>query len=749
MRALTGSFPYTFPISWAAPYALQAAQESDTKSPYPKLVLTSGATTYTYYGPETILSYQHPETDDSHITELLLNNADGTFTSLDLKGYTANLYHGFKYLGGGVFSGCAPQAVVGKKCMSMRGRMLCSLQLEGMPDYLRRQKAKLRYAHNATSTKTVKDLITEIMDGDPVSESLYEQQLTSNANNTAYGTCAGAGQKLIIDARTVTAISFKLKKVGSPTGNITFHIAKHDFDTGITDEVTAVWGDASALTTSSAWCEATLAAPYVTTSDDEIVLWWDHAGGDSSNYVSGAYNNFDLKSGEHYVNVTSSGTEFFEYITDLDCAYKYKYTYAGISVFEDEPEYEVVYDSEDSLIDTYCPAESFTIDENEDRKSVVDGLLWHTGCQSRWQNDGKLHVFVPVTTGTTYDAEYTLAAGHKFFDKSVQNGLVNPNKYVIRSLLTQSTSYSGSATSAASYALHPATEYLRITATSDAQCAAMAAALISQQELAAQQGGATVPVNVCQELYDYINITDARTGDTKAGNIGALTVYYDSGFFGNARYDMAFQFGRPAVKSVPGAVASTARSIRANRPPDDPYVKYNDISPWMDYVTNDIEQLLLFTGIKKAETPAEILITESLIGIQTQAGAQKLVWLDDPLTVVDQLNKTASGSWTDCDISSYVSDTAFAALLLLTIHVDDMDTTDKFLWQVRKAENTNTLYPQLTAYRYPLADSILSGMVIVGITTDRFFQFKYTITNTSGLAQADFAVHLLGYYKTG
>ena len=750
MRSLTGSFPYTFAINFSATTSpLKTAQESASKVPRCKLVLTSGATEYTYYGPDTVLRFEHSETDDSHVTDLLLNNADGTFTSLDLKGFTANLFHGLDTSIGYQYSCTAPKVVADKKCISYRGKLLCRLLLTGYPDYLRKQKAKLRYEHNATSTKTVKDLITEVMDGDPVSESLYEQQLTANTNNAAYGTCAGGGHHLIIDGRTVFAISFKLKKVGSPTGNVTFHIAKHDFETGITDEATVVWGNASTLTTSSTFYEATLATPYIVSSEENIVIWWDHATGDSSNYVSGAYNDFDVKSGEHYVNILSSGTEFFDYISDMDCAYKYKYTYAGISVFEDEPSYEVVYDSEDSLIDSYCPAESFIIEEGDNRKAVVDGLLWHTGCQSRWEHDGKLHVFVPTISGTTYDAEYALS-GHVFFDKSVKDGLVSPNKYVVRSLLTQSTSYSGTATSAASYALHPAIEYIRIAATSDAQCAAMAAALISHQELAAQQGGATVPVNVAQELYDYIKITDARAGDSKTGNIGALTVYYESGYFGKARYDMSFQFGKPAVKSVPGAVAAAARNIKLNRPPDDPYVKYADIDYWMDIVDADLEMLLLWSGIKKAETPAEILIAESLVGIQTQTGAQKFVWMDEPYAAVAQLNKTATAAdWADCDVSAIVPEGTYAVYLFLRIGVDAIGADDKFLWQVRKAANTELTYPSMIINDYAEAGDSEYAMVIVGLTSDRIFQFKYTITNSSGAAQGDFVSAILGYWKTG
>ncbi len=746
MRAFTGSFPYTFAINFSATSSpLKTAQESASKINHPKLVLTSGATEYTYYGPDTVLRFEHSETDDSHVTDLLLNNADGTFTSLDLKGFTANLFHGLDTSIGYQYSCTAPKVVADKKCISYRGKLLCRLLLTGYPDYLRKQKAKLRYEHNATSTKTVEDLITEVMDGDPVSESLYEQQLTSNANNTAdaAANCAGGGQRLIIDGRTITAIAFKLKKVGSPTGNVTFHLYDPVTDTEL---ATVVWGNASTLTTSSTWCEGTLATPVTTDAEHDLVLFWDHATGDSTNYVSGAYNNFDVKSGEYYVNILATGTNYFEYISDQDCACKYKYTYAGISVFEDEPSYEVVYDSKDSLIDSYCPAESFIIEESENRKAVVDGLLWHTGCQSRWENDGKLHVFVPTISGTTYDAEYALS-GHVFFDKSVKDGLVSPNEYVVRSLLTQSTSYTGTATSAASYALHKVTEYIRIAATGNAQCAAMAAALISHQELAAQQGGATVPVNVAQELYDYIKITDARAGDTKAGNIGALTVYYDSGYFGNARYDMYFQFGKPAIKSVPGAVSDSVRSIRLNRPPDDPYMKWNDVGEWMDEVEIGLEKLLLWSGIKKAETPAQTLIAESLVGIQTQAGAQKF-GLPEGYTELLLTSVTSDTGWVDLDLSSYVPVGTVAAIIQIYIKPQVIGNDDNLSVRLRK-KGLSDVIPEFEVGDYAEAGEDHFSQVIVGVNTDRLIQYNLNITNTSLSAEFVVTLELQGYWKTG
>jgi hypothetical protein len=213
---------------------------------------------------------------------------------------------------------------------------------------------------------------------------------------------------------------------------------------------------------------------------------------------------------------------------------------------------------------------------------------------------------------------------------------------------------------------------------------------------------------------------------------------------------MTFQFGKPAIKSVPGAVSDSVRSIRLNRPPDDPYMKWNDVGEWMDEVEIGLEKLLLWSGIKKAETPAQTLIAESLVGIQTQAGAQKFVWLDEPYAAVAQLNKTATAAdWADCDISSIVPEGTYAVYLFLRIGVDVIGADDKFLWQVRKAANTEGAYPSMIINDYAEAGDSEYAMVIVGLTSDRIFQFKYTITNSSGAAQGDFVSAVLGYFKTG
>ncbi len=57
----------------------------------------------------------------------------------------------------------------------------------------------------------------------------------------------------------------------------------------------------------------------------------------------------------------------------------------------------VVYDSEDSLIDTFIPKDYFSISINESRWDKIQELLDYTRCKARIGNDGKLHILVPYT----------------------------------------------------------------------------------------------------------------------------------------------------------------------------------------------------------------------------------------------------------------------------------------------------------------------------------------------------------------
>ena len=187
-----------------------------------------------------------------------------------------------------------------------------------------------------------------------------------------------------------------------------------------------------------------------------------------------------------------------------------------------------VYSVRDALMDTYQPEDSFKIFEGDTRLTKINQLLGYTTSVKRFENDGKMHIFKPVTAGSVYDEEYSLAdADFKFFSKSTRESLVLPNKVTIHSYSMDTTTYTGSATSAASYALRPKDKFIKAKLISNAQATAMAAAYISQLEIASQRGACRTPLNLAAELYDYNLFTDARQGDSRTGNLGVIHRSYN------------------------------------------------------------------------------------------------------------------------------------------------------------------------------------------------------------------------------
>ena len=63
--------------------------------------------------------------------------------------------------------------------------------------------------------------------------------------------------------------------------------------------------------------------------------------------------------------------------------------------------YDIVFDSEDDLIDTFIPADVFRIPFKANRLSKWKEVLNYTDCVSRIENDGKIHVRIPTVTTTT------------------------------------------------------------------------------------------------------------------------------------------------------------------------------------------------------------------------------------------------------------------------------------------------------------------------------------------------------------
>ncbi len=200
--------------------------------------------------------------------------------------------------------------------------------------------------------------------------------------------------------------------------------------------------------------------------------------------------------------------------------------------------YTIVWGDLDSVIDSYKPRDSFRIAINSSRLAHIRRLLDLTKCVMIFKADGKAHIFQPVTSGETFDYEYSLETGHTFFAKAHRKALVIPNRIVVQSNPDDDPKYSGEATDAESYALLPKTEYKQMSLESNDQANNIAAAALSKEQLWAEMGAAEVPLNCGQEVFDYVKVTDERESDYRIGNIGTLTRTYKPG-----QYPMRFSFG--------------------------------------------------------------------------------------------------------------------------------------------------------------------------------------------------------------
>ena len=550
---------------------LIAAQKASSLNPYPKITCSLPGESDIVLERDRILHIPaHEESEDNHTAQVVLSNADKYFNNKNLKGWNAVIEWGLETTTGIEYSATAPLKIVNQTLSSDERGLFCYLTLMGIPNMISEDKASGDYINHKSSTKTVKTLLTEVVTATPTT-SLWTEEQTLSDSTVAFKSTTfegstydviGVGQRLSIPDRLVTKLAFRFQRTGLGA-DLTLGI--YDWET----EAELASGTISGLSISTwNWYEVEFSTPVQINK----VIDRNGEGGvyiaayqelpDSSNYISARYLSYDVKPNENLVLLQNTTPVFVEW-ADLEVAYRYAYIEDGIEVYSHCSSYDVVFDSEDSLIDTYQPKDSFRIREGDSRLSIINRLLNYTECVKRWEDDGKLHVFVPVTSGTTYDFTSSLAEeDHKFFSKSTRESLVIPNRIVVRSYEDDENQYSGEYTSTESYALLPKSEFIRTRLTSDSQARDIAEARIKRLEVNSQRGSARIPINVGAEVHDYVNIVDARLGDSRSGNIGSLRRSYLANKSGPDAWSMQFSFGKVSIKGVMGTRPSLFEHTR-------------------------------------------------------------------------------------------------------------------------------------------------------------------------------------------
>lgn len=519
-----------------------------------RCVLTYGANTYTY-NTTRIKQLSRMEQIFSHKSELMLDDTDKVLHGLDLEGYKVVISRGLITRAGEEWVDLPPLWVIGQQRDSYRDRLECSLSLEGTFDRMGRHKATDTYTPDSGDTRTVKDWLIELITLGTSGSASTEEQTTSDSDMPLHsGVRYGAGQKLTISGRRLARLYFKLKKVGSPSGEVAFSI--YSVTTGAL-LVRRVWGDAFNLGTSYGWQYVTLY--WWHKINEEVRIVCEFQDGDSSNYVDMAYNETSVKASQE---LTEKYTGDWSDEAGYDAAYKYTYGATPVYCYDKYPAYGLVFDSEDDLIDSFIPADSFRINLNDTRLAKVKELMRYTDCVAVVKNDGLIHISVPTTSGTTYDNEYTLVQGrdyHNFFNKRFRRRVVSPNYIIFKDYDGTYIGYAKDASADLTDMLEQETHTVR--ATSAAQCTNLATAYLSKLQMESEKGSGVLPfVHFGQELYDYVNFVDARAGDNRAGNVGSITEFYKPG-----QFNMSIGFGRTpiGVRALQGYGTEAGLSIGA------------------------------------------------------------------------------------------------------------------------------------------------------------------------------------------
>lgn len=308
-----------------------------------------------------------------------------------------------------------------------------------------------------------------------------------------------------------------------------------------------------------------------------------------------------------------------------------------LAPFDQCPAYTVSYDGAlDGLIDTVKPADSFRIYVNSSRLAALRRLLDFTYCVMRPEDDGKLHIFKPVITGETYNYEYALNA-HVFYAKTKSNTITIPNHIVVRTPVDASTPYSGEATDDESIAAYKTIKYYEIVAglISNDQAQSIAEAILSKFQMHDKMAGATVPINVGAEIYDYVKITDVREGTSVTGNIGYIRTVYQAGTPKQpASYTQTFGLGgwlstrRREIESEVGGLPGEGSQYQAEMVVDTLYLNPINLD-WIEDGTS-------FSRVQSGALSAEglVLLDEVEGGtyartLATQLSAGKLLLSDE------------------------------------------------------------------------------------------------------------------------
>ena len=279
-----------------------------------------------------------------------------------------------------------------------------------------------------------------------------------------------------------------------------------------------------------------------------------------------------------------------------------------LTVFSHCKKWTVDFDSEDDLLDSFNPADLFVVSLNDTRLDALRQIMQFTKCVIRVEADGDFHVLVPrvdgptwavgtayavndyvrpsstntdfafqcTTAGTShasteptwpttadgtvndngviwtarahhYTYKWDALGEHDIFQNARRRRLVQPNFVVVQSPSASDDSYTGNASDASANKTDQEHRiFFNMRLASNAQGTSVATAILQGYQLDAQAGAFSAPLNLGQELFDYVRLKDPRqspsgTDDVWVWNVGGIQRLAAPG-----RWEMAVALGDPA-----------------------------------------------------------------------------------------------------------------------------------------------------------------------------------------------------------
>ena len=534
-----------------------------------KLVLTSGSTTKSYDIDSTInriIALTHPEQEWSQTAQVLVDNRDANLTALALEGYAGVLSYGYH-------TGLARSAWVANTVYSL-GDYVVPTTANG-------------YQYKCTArTGDFKSGATEPTWGTTLGGTTSDDAIT--------WTLDGKTGDEYSPTAPLTVIAQKNDTMFRPNGDLltTFSLA------GLFD----LWGEQEATV---AYAPDRINTDTVKTILDAIAgatltcfsTYPAHTITYDTGYDDSIINAFTPKDAFSIGKGESRLSAFKKALAYTKCKARVENDagVATIHIFRPTP-YEDIwvastgYSENDKVIPTtangfeYICTTAGTSHSSEPTWPTTEGGTVTEGGGSTL-----------VWTIVWYDYEYNdamVATNHNFFIKSVRTRLVLPNKVVVMNHPEHTDSYTGTATDADSYAAlgnqyYTETHYVR--AASNAQCALIAAARLQGYQIAAEKGHGIAPMNVGQEVMDYVKITDSAAGDTRIGNIGFLQRNYRQG----SAFEFEFRFGSLFMPGLAGTIPPRVITT-GPRDPSSLQQEINALWQFMDGIVSNQQLIINF-----------------------------------------------------------------------------------------------------------------------------------------------------------